>query len=147
MTVPTIARASFKALKSLANIPLHPDPKGPILKTRKRPAAMGPGYYHTTIATRHGSSHGRGYFPSASITYAKHYHTTTKIPRVCVRARARLRMHGIIHFSGSMVVENLKPLAGNGKSHYHGPYHGPYHGRACGSISVKSLKFLEKGEF
>lgn len=137
----------FKAMNSLQNKPLHPDPEGPILNTRSSPAAMGQGYYHTTIATRHGRGHGRGYFPSAASTYAKPYHTTTKTPRVCVCARARLRMHGIINFFGSMVVDTLKSLGQKRNRPYHGPYHAPYHGFGDGRGSAKSLKTFKMGGF
>lgn len=148
MTATLCARASFKVLIWQGNIPSHPDPELPILNTRGSPAAMGQGraiYYRTTAAPNSGRGHGRGYFTEKSKACAVYYRTTAKTPHTRMRARARLRMHGIIHFSGSTVVDTSKSLAQNAKSPYRSPYRGPYRCRVSGRGFGKPLNSLNKG--
>lgn len=145
MTATTCAPAFFKALNSRQNNCLRPDPQGPILSTRGGYPPLGQGHYRTTAGLLSGSGCGSEFSGAKSTAYEICYRTTAKTPRTRMRARARLRMHGIIHFFGSAVVVTPKSLAQNAKSHYRSHYRAHY--RCClnGSGLPKPLNSLKKG--
>ena len=151
MTSPEFCAAPFKALILGRNIPLHPDPRRPILKTRGGHLPMGLG--GRPLLPPRASGSGKVVAKVVPLSQRnqqvtpKYYRTTAKTRSLHVRVCMRARICAINQYIGSTVVDNLKSLAAKGKSHYFAHYFATTSDHRRGSGSAKSLKNLKKGDF